>query len=214
MSNVQIGLLLGAAVWVCLRLETLPGTALLAACALLAGLPWTGANLGGSVTLAAVAGLWYAVRRSGRLGIVEGGYASIGASVGFLVAFAANRFLAGTPTHLTRFVESESGSGFLGTIVDRVATGLRLFATNPSGILTVLALAIAFRVVTHPPQAIVELFARGRIWRDAALVSLAGSAVAYLANLEHRTAVAALGLGFGTAIAGLLAGVLVERTPA
>ena len=56
-------------------------------------------------------------------------------------------------------------------------------------------------VVLRPPAAIATSFDGHDAWRDAVLVILLASVVAYLAN---DTGAAALGFGFGFALSGLL----------
>jgi hypothetical protein len=208
LPNVLIGLLLGAAVWTGLRLEDAPAAGVLVACALFAGWPGLGSNLGGAVTLAAAAGLWWGLRASGRLGMREAGLGLAAATVGALVTLGVHRWLADAPTHLSRFARGEAGPGLLGTFLDRLGIGVELIARNPLAVLPVLGVPVAFLVVRRPPERLAELFGRGRVWRDAALVTLASSVVAYVAN---DTGATALGLGFGTTVAMLLTGVLAGR---
>ena len=63
MPNIEIGIVLGSALFVAHRIRVGAGFLLLAVCALVVGSPWTGANFGAAITLFAAAGLWLAIRR-------------------------------------------------------------------------------------------------------------------------------------------------------
>ncbi|MEP6475679.1 MAG: hypothetical protein ABJC60_00230 [Actinomycetota bacterium] len=200
LPNVDISLLLGASVFVALALDrTAAGVALLAAAALFAGLPFAGANLGAAVTLAAAAGLWWGLR-DGRGALVTVLACVVTAAAGLVVVLILNRVLPGPPTHITNFVEGQ-GEGVLSTVVHRLGTGFDLIVRNPFAILPVIGVVATLLVVRRPPEPIRASFDRHPGWREALLTILWGSVVAYLAN---DTGVAALGLGFGTALGGLL----------
>ncbi len=200
LPNVDIGLLLGAAVFVAYRLRrTAAGAALIAAVALLAGVPFAGANLGAAVTLAATAGLWWGLR--GRRGVVATGTACVvAAGVGLAIVLVLNRVLPGPPTHITNFVEGQGGS-VLSTVAQRLSTGLDLIARNPFAILPVIGVPATLLAVLRPAAPVGATFERHPGWREALLTILWGSVVAYVAN---DTGAAAVGLGFGTALGGLL----------
>jgi hypothetical protein len=201
LPNAFIGSVMGASVYVAAMLERpLPGALVVTAAALFAGLPWTGSDLGGALSIFAAAGLWYGIRTSGRLGLRAAAWAVATASVGTAVVLVAHRFLASTPTHITRFVEGESG-GIVSTIARRLEIGFDLIARNPFALIPVLGVPFCLLVVLRPPEVLRLAFARRPIWRDAVLTILVGSAVAYLAN---DSGAAALGLGFGTGLVGLL----------
>ncbi len=201
MPNVEIGLLLGASMYLVSRIEnTWAGVGLLMAAGLFAGLPHTGANLGGSVTLFAGAGFWFAIRRQDlnparRLA----GAATLGVA-GVAAALAGNRFLPGPDTHIANFVRGR-GAGLWATFLDRLEIGLNLIADNPFALVPVLGVPAVLAVVLKPPASVKAAFASEPGWRDAILATLLASVVAYLAN---DSGAAALGLGFGTALAGLL----------
>jgi hypothetical protein len=200
LPNVDIGLLLGASVFVASRLRrTADGVALIAAVALFAGLPFAGANLGAAVTLAATAGLWWGLRD--RRGTIPTAIACVvAAGVGLVVVLLLNRFLPGPPTHITNFVEGQ-GDGVLSTVAHRLRTGLDLIARNPFAIAPVIGVPATLLAVLRPAAPVRASFDQHPGWREALLTILWGSVVAYVAN---DTGAAALGLGFGTALGGLL----------
>ena len=200
LPNVDIGLLLGTSVFVASRLRsTGAGGALIAAVALFAGLPFAGANLGGAVTLAATAGLWWGLRD--RRGMVPTALACVvAAGAGLVVVLILNRILPGPPTHITNFVEGQ-GDGVLSTIAHRLRTGVDLIARNPFAILPVIGVPATLLAVLRPAAPVRASFEQHPGWREALLTILWGSVVAYVAN---DTGTAALGLGFGTALGGLL----------
>jgi hypothetical protein len=202
LPNVFIGLLIGASLWIAHRLRTVAGFGLLVGVALVAGLPYLGANLGGGVSLFAAAGLWLAIRDRGRLGV----WKSIGVFVGvtmlgtalILAAHAISPF----ETHITRFEEQAGGlGGLLERIGDRLQVGFDLIARNPFALIPVLGLPIAIAAVLRPPAALRPSLQRSPAWRDAILVTLLAGAVAYLVN---DSGPAAAGLAFGLGLGGLL----------
>jgi hypothetical protein len=200
LPNVDIGLLLGAGVFVAYGLGgPWPGAALLGALAVLAGLPFAGANLGAAVTLGAGAGLWWALagRREAWVVVVV---ALAGAAAGGAITLVANAVLPGPATHITNFVEG-GGDGVVATMLHRLRTGLDLIGRNPFAILPVIGVPATLLVVLRPPAPVRASFDRHPGWRAALLAILWGGVVAYLAN---DTGAAALGLAFGSALGGLL----------
>lgn len=210
LPNVFIGLLIGASFYVAHRLQALPGFLVIVAVALFAGLPWTGANLGGSVALFAAAGLWLPLRRTGWIGPRGLAVAALVVVGGAGVVLLAHRFLTSVPTHVTRFMESPGGlAGAWETFVGRLLVGWRLILRNPFALVPVLGLFAVLWVLFHPPARIAEALRRHAEWSDALVVTLLASAVAYVAN---DSGAAAAGLGFGLALGGLLHVSLSERT--
>ena len=80
LGNSYAGLLLSGLVLLCALLPPWLGVGVLLVGALFAGAPWTGADLGGGLTLFAAAGIWWALAVRRRLGLVEG-VAVVGAVV-------------------------------------------------------------------------------------------------------------------------------------
>jgi hypothetical protein len=201
LPNVDIGLLVGAGVFVAYR--TMPGAAsgvaLLAGLAMFAGLPFAGANLGAAVTLGAVAGLWWGLRQ-GRPGWAIAVATLVGGGLGGTLTLLSNAALPGAPTHITNFVEGQGG-GVIGTVLHRLGAGVDLIARNPFAIVPVIGVPATMLAVLRPPAPVRASFDRHPGWREALLAILWGGVVAYLAN---DTGAAALSLAFGTALGGLL----------
>lgn len=207
MPNVEIGLLLGASLWLGAVLPTWWGFALVLGAGLFAGLPFAGANLGGAVTLFAAAGIWPGIRR-GEPGWRDAAFAFALVVVGVIVVVLANRVLATVPTHI-----SDVGGEGLGaqwwTFVDRLAIGWRLIERNPFAIVPVVGVLATLVAVLRPPAAFAPSLRRRPAWRAALVTILLACVVAYLAN---DTGPAAVGLGFGMALGGLLYVSSVDRT--
>jgi hypothetical protein len=201
MPNVEIGLVLGAALYVAHRLPIAAGAALLGACALVAGSPWTGANFGAAITLFATAGLWLGIR-SRRPWWIASLLTAATTAAGMAVIAVMHRFLTERPTHVTAFLERTGGvAEAIDRLVDRLGIGLDLIGGSPFALVPVIGTVVLLLVVLRPPAAVAASFAGRDAWRDAVLVLVLGSFVAYLAN---DTGAAALGFGFGTALSGLL----------
>jgi hypothetical protein len=201
MPNIEIGIVLGSALFVAHRVRVGTGVFLLIACALVAGSPWTGSNFGAAITLSAAAGLWWGTRRRRAWWAVTLIAALVTAAVTGAVALM-HRYLVDEATHVTTFLER--GGGVLGAIerqLERLQVGLDLIVDSPFALIPVVGTLVLLVVVLRPPGAIARSFEGHDAWRDAVLVIVLGSIVAYLAE---DTGAAALGFGFGFALAGLL----------
>jgi len=208
LPNVFIGLLLGASLYAAARMSASAGFAILLGAALLAGLPFAGANLGGAVTLFAAAGLWLPLRTRGRLRLPELAFAGVVVVVGTGLVLVAHRF-SSLPTHVTTFEQTDGAGGALSTFADRLSVGWRLIEHNPFALAPVVGMLVTLAVVVRPPSAIAPSLARHPAWRDALFVLLVASVVAYVVN---DTGAAACGVGFGMALGGLLYVSVAERT--
>ena len=208
LPNVFIGLLLGACLYVASRLPAVAGFAVLVAAALLAGLPLAGANLGGAVTLLAGAGLWLPLRVRRRLGWRELAFAAAVVIVGTAVVLVAHR-VSSLPTHVTAFEERQDAARAWSIFVERLGVGWALIAHNPFALVPVLGLLVTLGVLLRPPASIAPSLGRHPAWRDAMLVLVLASVVAYVAN---DSGPAACGVGFGMALGGLLYVSVAERT--
>jgi len=202
LPNVAIGLLVGASLWVAQRFPTWTGVGVIVLVALLASMPYLGANLGAGVTLFATAGLWLAVRERHRLGPWKGvGVVALAVAGGTAIVLLAH-WVSPLPTHVTRFEETSRGlAGIRDTFVDRLGIGVDLIRRNPAALVPVLGLPLALVVALRPPAAIAATFERWPAWRDAVLVCLLAGIVAYVAN---DTGAAAAGLAFGLGLGGML----------
>jgi hypothetical protein len=201
MPNIEIGIVLGSALFVAHRIRVGAGFLLLAVCALVAGSPWTGANFGAAITLFAAAGLWLAIRRRRSWWLVILLTGAITAT-GMAAIAVMHRYLTDRPTHVTAFLENTTSlNGVLDRLAGRLGIGWDQITDTPLAAIPVVGVLILLVVVLRPPAAIAESFEGHDAWRDAVLVLLLASVVAYLAN---DTGAAAVGFGFGFALAGLL----------
>jgi MYXO-CTERM domain-containing protein len=201
MPNVEIGIVLGAAMFAAHRLRVGTGVLLLAACAVVAGSPWTGSNFGAAITLFAAAGLWLGIRRRRPWWVIVVITGAITA-VGMAAIAVMHRYLTERPTHITAFLEHTSSvSGVLDRLSGRLEIGFDQLVDTPLAAIPVVGTFLLLVLVLRPPPAIARSFEGHDAWRDAVLVILLGSIVAYLAN---DTGAAALGFGFGFALSGLL----------
>jgi hypothetical protein len=201
MGNIEIGLALGCALFAAQRMRVERGTALIVACALVSGSPWTGSNYGAAITLFVAAGLWYGMRRRRPWWSIVA-ITSVVTVVGMAIVSVMHRYLTARPTHVTAFLEHTGGLGAVVTrFVDRLAIGADLVRDNPFALIPVLGTIVLLVVVLRPPAPVARSFEAHDAWRDAVLVIVLGSIVAYVAN---DTGAAALGFGFGTALSGLI----------
>jgi hypothetical protein len=204
LPNVQIGLLMGASLYVAHRLTSpAAGVVLILAAALFAGLPWTGSNIGAAVTIAAAAGIWWGLRADGsrlRPATLLRVAATVAGTVAVVVV--AHRYLAGAPTHISRFASDTGGlAGLWEKFADRLGVGMDLIVRNPFGLIPVVGVLGTLWLVLRPPAGLRPSLTDHPAWRDALVTILLGSVVAYVVN---DSGAAAIGLGFGTALGGLL----------
>ena len=201
MPNVEIGIVLGSAMFLAHRLRVSSGVLLLAACALVAGSPWTGSNFGAAITLFAAAGMWLAIRRRRpwwMIAVITG----VTTAVGTAAVALMHRYLTDRSTHVAAFLEETDGlMGAIERQLERLGVGLDLIADNPLAVIPVVGTLVLLVIVLRPPPTIARSFEGHDAWRDAVLVILLGSVVAYLAE---DTGAAAVGFGFGFALSGLL----------
>ena len=123
MPNIEIGIVLGSALFVAHRIRVGAGFLLLAACALVAGSPWTGANFGAAITLFAAAGLWLAIRRRRPWWLVVLITGAITAT-GMAAIAVMHRYLTDRPTHVTAFLEdTDVVDGVLDRLTGRLGIG-------------------------------------------------------------------------------------------
>ncbi len=201
MPNIEIGIVLGSAMFLAHRIRVGSGVLLLAACAVIAGSPWTGSNFGAAITLFAAAGLWLGIRRRRPwwlIVVITGAFAALGTAAVALM----HRYLTDRSTHVTAFLEETDGVvGAVERQLDRLGVGLDLIADNPLALIPVVGTLILLIIVLRPPTAIAQSFEGHDAWHDALLVIALGSIVAYLAE---DTGAAAVGFAFGFALSGLI----------
>jgi hypothetical protein len=201
MPNIEIGIVLGSALFVAHRIRVGRGFLLLAVCAIVAGSPWTGANFGAAIALFAAAGLWLAIRRRRPWWLVVLITGAITA-IGMAAIAVMHRYLTDRPTHVTAFLEDTTSlGGVLDRLTARLGIGWEQITNTPVAAIPVVGVLVLLVIVLRPPAAIAASFEGHDAWRDAVLVLLLASVVAYLAN---DTGAAALGFGFGFALSGLL----------
>jgi hypothetical protein len=200
MPNVEIGIVLGSSMFLAHRIGVRRGFLLLVVCALVSGSPWTGSNFGAAITLFAAAGMWLAIRRRRPWWVVV--VTGAITATGMAVIAIMHRYLTDRPTHVTTFLEGTSSvAGVLDRFTGRLGIGWGQLTDTPLAAIPVVGTLVLFLVVLRPPAAIAMSFEGHDAWKDAVLVLLLGSVVAYLAN---DTGAAAVGFGFGFALSGLL----------
>ncbi|MEX0991501.1 MAG: hypothetical protein WD004_04435 [Actinomycetota bacterium] len=197
--NVDVGLALGAAMWIVPILRTKwEGFVLVCLVGLLVGLPWFGANHEAAIFFAA--GAWLALDGTWRRLTWRRALLIVGVTVaGLAVVFLADA-LASTPTHGTRFLQEPGLSGVLSKLWDRLEIGFRLLALNPIGIGYLIAVPVLLVFTIRPRGRLRATLEAEPRWRASMAVLLASGVVAYLGN---DTGVSAVGFGFAAAAAGL-----------
>jgi hypothetical protein len=198
LGNPYAGLVLAGAVLVASQLRPWAGVALILAAALFAGLPWLGADLGGGITLFAVAALWWALRVRGRFGLPEAAVVAVVALAGAVVLVLLHR-LSPAPSHVTRAVEEAGGlGGILATFWDRLSLNVEATARTPAVWLALLAVPVALWVAWHRIGPFGPSLESNPAWRDALLVLAGGAILGYLLNDTYgMTGVAFIYLAFG-----------------
>jgi hypothetical protein len=200
MPNIEIGIVLASALFVAHRLRVGAGALLLATCALVAGSPWTGANFGAAIALFSASGLWLAIRRR-RPGWGVVLTTGVSAALGTAAIALMHRYLTDRPTHVTAFLNQTDGvAGALDRQLERLQVGVDLIVDSPFALVPVLGTLVLLVIVLRPPAAIARSFEGHDAWRDALLVIVLASIVAYLAE---DTGAAAVGFGFGFALSGM-----------
>ena len=205
LPNAFIGLVLAGAVFLAVALSPGQGFALLMAAGVVVGYPSLGADIGGAVTLFAAAAVWWAlvVRRGSRSRPRDAAIAVGIVVAGTLGVLLANRYLAVTPTHATRFVEGGglSPADVVRREVDRLAVGFRMIRRIPAGWIPVLGTPVLLGFAIMRPTPFGQGFeAVDRNWREAMIALTTAGAASVLAN---DTFVAAVGLTFLYALAGM-----------
>jgi hypothetical protein len=182
LGNSYAGMVLAGAVLVAAFLRPWTGVVLLVAAGLFAGLPWLGADLGGGLTLFAVAAIWWAVRVRRRFGVIEG--TVVAASlVGGLALLAVLHRIFPVAAHVSRTVEAAGGPlGILGEFGRRLLLNLETTAATPAVWLTIIGLPVWAVVAWRRPGPFRASLEAEPAWRDAALILALGGMIGYVLN--------------------------------
>ena len=179
LGNAHAGIVLAGAVLGAARLPTRAGVALMTAAAAFAGLPFLGADLGGSLTLAMAAALWFGLQRWRNLGWRTWAVV-VAVTLGTLVLVAiADRVLPGGRTQLSQVAEGEGG---LGVFIDRLVANFRATSANASAWLAVLGLPVWAMVAIRRPGRLRPTLEPDPRWRDAVVVLALAGIAGYLLN--------------------------------
>jgi len=181
LGNPYAGIVLSGALLTAALLRPWPGVVLLGAAGLFAGLPFLGADLGGGVTLFAVAAVWYGLRVRGRLAVPEWALVGAAAVAGLALLVIAHRTLPPGATHVARAFEGAGPGDLLGVFLDRLALNLRATTEVPAAWLAVLGLPAGLVVAWRGPGRFATL-AREPAWRDAAIALALGGMIGYVVN--------------------------------
>jgi hypothetical protein len=203
LPNSFIALPLAGALYLATRWDPFRGFLLLVGVGLFCGFPALGANVGGSITLFAAAGMWWVVRTRPRIGVKEIAFVAGVVALGLAAVLLANRLAPGAPTHAARFVE-QTGASWHRAWTDlrhRLGIGIHQLLDAPPGFIPVLGLIVVFILARRPPNPIrrgLELV--DERWPIMIAVLSASSMAAFVAN---DTGVAAAAPGFMYALTAL-----------
>jgi len=185
LPNAFLSLLLASALFVAAALPAFPGFLVLFGAGLFAGFPSLGADVGGAMTVFFAAGLWWVLRTRRRFRIKELAFVAGVTALGLGAVLLANRYLPGTPTHATRFVE-RTGSHLgdaLHEFGDRLGVSFEQVRKAPPALIPLLGLPIILALVLMRPGPIGRgLDLAGKPWKQALVVLTLGGVVAFFAN--------------------------------
>jgi len=185
LPNAFLCLLLAGAVFAAAALPAFSGFIVLVAAGLFAGFPSLGADVGGTITLFFAAGMWWVLRTRQHFRLKELAFVAGVTAMGLGVVLLANRYLPGTPTHATTFVEgTDSGiGGVLREFGDRLSVGLDQVRKAPAALIPLLGLPIILALVlTRPGPVGWGLEAAGTGWQHALIVLTLAGMVAFFVN--------------------------------
>jgi hypothetical protein len=178
LGNAAAGIVLAGSVLWATRLGPRVGVGLLGGAALFAGLPFLGADLGGGVTLFAVAGLWFGWRIRERFDLAAVGLAAAAGLVGGALLVGVHAVWP-EPSHVARAVES---GGLLTTFLDRLASNFRATTEIWPVWLTVLGLPAWLLVAARRWGPFREPLVRWPWWQAGVIVLAAGGMIGYVVN--------------------------------
>ncbi|HYT78899.1 MAG TPA: hypothetical protein VEQ37_06535, partial [Actinomycetota bacterium] len=203
LPNAFLSLLLASALFVAAALPAFPGFLVLFGAGLFAGFPSLGADVGGAMTVFFAAGLWWVLRTRRRFRIKELAFVAGVTALGLGAVLLANRYLPGTPTHATRFVE-RTGSNLgdaLSEFGDRLSVSFEQARKAPPALIPLLGIPIILALVLMRPGPIGRgLDLAGKPWKQALVVLTLAGVVAFFAN---DTGVAAAAPVFLYAMSGM-----------
>jgi hypothetical protein len=187
LGNAAAGIVLSGAALGAAYLRPRAGVVVLAAAALFAGLPFLGADLGGGVTLAATAGLWYGWRVRSRLDVTAWAVAAAAAVVGAAVLVAIHAAWP-EPTHVSRAVES---GGAVGTFLDRLASNVRATTEIWPAWLTVIGLPFWLVMAWRGAGPFGSMLDRRPAWRAGVMILAIGGMIGFVVNDTYGMAAVA-----------------------
>jgi len=206
LGNAHAGIVLAGGVLGAARLPTRAGVGLIAGAAAFAGLPFLGADLGGSLTLAIAAALWFGLRTWRSLGSRTWALVAV-VSLGTVVLVTiADRVLPGGGTHLSGAVGGGGLGGTLEAFIDRLVGNVRATTANASVWLAVLGLPFWLVVALRRPSPVAPALEPDPRWRDAVIVLTIAGIAGYLLNDTYGLA----GSAFAFASAAMLYPTLVS----
>jgi hypothetical protein len=177
LGNSAAGIVLAGAVLWATRMGPRAGGLLIVGSALFAGLPFLGADLGGGVTMFAVAGLWYGWQSRARLDAAAVAFTAVAAVVGALLLVAAHALWPVT-THVARAVEE---GGLISTFLDRLGSNLRETTEIWPVWLTVIGLPLWLLATWRGWGPFREVLRRPW-WRAGVIVLAIGGMIGYVVN--------------------------------
>jgi hypothetical protein len=191
LGNPSAGIVLSGAVLVAAFLRPRSGVALLLGAALFAGMPFLGADLGGGVTLFAIAALWYALRVGGRFGWRETGLVAAALVAGAALLVVAHTTLPSPAEHVARTVEGAGPLDVVGVLLERLGANVEGTSTVPAAWLAVAGLPGWLLVLRGRPGRFRAPLEADDAWRHAASALAAGGMLGYVLNDTHAMAAVA-----------------------
>lgn len=191
LGNPYAGIVLAGAVLVAALVRPWAGVALLVGAALIAGLPFVGADLGGGLTLFAAAAVWYSLRVRRRFGQAEVLLTAAVVAVGLALLVAAHTVLPSGATHVTGAVEGAGPGDLLEVLLRRLRLNLEATSAVPAAWLAVLGLPAWLVVAWRRPGRFREPLERDEAWRQGAAALAVGGMLGYVLNDSYGMAAVA-----------------------